>query len=404
MFLKPGVIPRPGERGQAVILVAAAMGIVLIAALGLAIDGSQLYAHRQMAQAAADSAAQAGAMTLFNKTNTGTNTFGSGPFTCTTADVRTPCFYARQNGVGSTSMDQVAVDFPTSAPGVNLSAADTPNMVRVTITRTVDAGLIRFVSAATSTIRAAATAAIVDVVSPTPILVLHPTRSGALSGNGTPIIAICGGPNRSIQVNSTSLTAISFSGGPSINLTRAGPLDPGNCSTGTGGDFGTFGGPLSRPSQITTGAGTYIQPASPILDPLASVPVPALPAAAPAKVTIAAGVSGCPAAGGTCKLYSPGRYSSQLQVKNERAVFKPGVYYIQAGGFDDAANGHINMSTGFPNDPNTGQGMLVYLAGSSILSVAANSSATMVGTPAASIYKGILFFSDRNAISSKNHQ
>jgi len=36
-----------------------AMSILLIGALGLAIDGGQMYAHRQMAQAAADAAAQA---------------------------------------------------------------------------------------------------------------------------------------------------------------------------------------------------------------------------------------------------------------------------------------------------------------------------------------------------------
>jgi len=46
------------ERGQALILVLVAMSLFLIAAMGLAVDGSQLYAHRQMLQAAVDSAAQ----------------------------------------------------------------------------------------------------------------------------------------------------------------------------------------------------------------------------------------------------------------------------------------------------------------------------------------------------------
>ena len=53
---------RKAEKGQAILLVVVAMAIVLVGGLGLAIDGSQLYAHSQMAQAAADAAALAGAM------------------------------------------------------------------------------------------------------------------------------------------------------------------------------------------------------------------------------------------------------------------------------------------------------------------------------------------------------
>ena len=57
------------EDGQAVILVVVAMSVLLIGALGLAIDGGQMYAQRQMAQAAADAAAQAGIMSIFTGTN-----------------------------------------------------------------------------------------------------------------------------------------------------------------------------------------------------------------------------------------------------------------------------------------------------------------------------------------------
>src|SRR5262245_7284280 len=137
---------RRNQRGQALILVLVAMSLFLIAALGLAVDGSQLYAHRQMLQAAVDASAQAGIMSVFDKTNTGTNAYGSASFTCTTTDVRTPCLYARENGVGSTSDDQVVVDFPTTAPGVALSALDSPNLIRVTATRTFYSSLIRFVA------------------------------------------------------------------------------------------------------------------------------------------------------------------------------------------------------------------------------------------------------------------
>ncbi len=65
------------ERGQVVLLVLVAMSIFLLAALGLAIDGANLYHQRQMAQTAADAAAQAGMISVFN----GTNTSGPARFT-----------------------------------------------------------------------------------------------------------------------------------------------------------------------------------------------------------------------------------------------------------------------------------------------------------------------------------
>jgi Flp pilus assembly protein TadG len=78
------------EDGQAIVLVALAMSLFLLAAVGLAVDGSTLYTHRQMAQAAADAAAQAGIMSIFDGTNTLTGNaaaFTAGTaFTCTTTD------------------------------------------------------------------------------------------------------------------------------------------------------------------------------------------------------------------------------------------------------------------------------------------------------------------------------
>src|SRR2546426_4569633 len=100
---------RNRERGQAVILVLVALSIFLLGAVGLAIDASQMYAQRQMAQAAADGAAQAGIMSIFDKKNTAAfnNAFGAlgdGPFNCTGGNVGlTPCTYALKNGFGGSS-------------------------------------------------------------------------------------------------------------------------------------------------------------------------------------------------------------------------------------------------------------------------------------------------------------
>ena len=105
------------EKGQARPLIVVAMGLFLIAALGLVMDGAQIYAHRQMAQDAADAAAQAGIMSIFTGTNvTGGNPLGTGTspgaHTCTTTDPITPCVYARNNDFGGAAADQ-----PQGNPG-----------------------------------------------------------------------------------------------------------------------------------------------------------------------------------------------------------------------------------------------------------------------------------------------
>jgi hypothetical protein len=98
-------------------------------------------------------------------------------------------------------------------------------------------------------------------------------------------------------------------------------------------------------------------------------------------------------------------------VKGETAVFKPGIYYIDRGptsgscknvAFGNYSNGNMVMSKGF-TDPITTQGMLVYNASQAgttpqLFEVAtSNSTASLVGTPINSVYKGMLFFQRRDA-------
>lgn len=411
------------ESGQALLLVVLAMGIFLIGALGLAIDGSQMYGHRQMAQAAADAAAQAGIMSIFNKSNQNTpaapSDFGTASaFTCSTTDARTPCVYARNNGFGGTAADQVTIDFPTSAPGVNLAAGGGVNLIRATVQRTLNTSLIQFVGPSTSMIKAEAVAAIIDVLAPVPILVLHPTLSGSFHKNGGNTITICGGPDKSIQVNSASSTAIDIAGNGAVDLSKAGPkATPGNCD-GQGADLGNHGGPTAYPGTLSLGTdGAYVQPASVIDDVLAGVPEPTLPAtAAPARTDVAPGTGDCPATmPNPCKLYSPGRYDGGINPGNkELALFKPGVYYLNGGGFHLNSNTAVHMATGFADDPDTGQGAVFYNAGNGandFFEITSNSGQisgvgygnSLLGAPNNSIYKGIVFFQQRTA-AAHTHQ
>src|ERR1700722_16874312 len=135
------------EEGQALILVALAMSIFLIGAIGLAVDGSNLYTQRQGAQAAADAAAVAGIMSIFDGTNsvaTNPARFPPSAFTCTTTDAQTPCVYASKNGFGGSAADTVQVSFPasTAAPGVALSASAPTNLIQVSVSRSVNTTLM----------------------------------------------------------------------------------------------------------------------------------------------------------------------------------------------------------------------------------------------------------------------
>lgn len=394
---------RKQEKGQAVILVLVSMGAFMIGAIGFALDGSHLFAQRQMAQTAADAAAQAAIMSVYDGTNgSGAAGFSTeASFTCATTDARTPCKYASLNGFGAIASDTVGVSFPTTAPGVNLwSDSGYPiAIVKVNVSRSVPTTLMRFLGASATTVTATATGAVISTAGPVPLLITHPTLSGALSINGNTKIKICGGPPMSIQVNSSSATA--YTGGGTVDLSHAGPNDSGNCDTGTGADFGVWGGQTTNPGSVQLGTtGKYLAPSSPGLDPLASVPAPAMPGSAGTTTAVGAGQYGCPS---SCTLYSPGLYSGGLKVKNDTAIFKPGIYYVSNGDFS-LKNSAASMcrSASCAADTNTGNGMVIYHTGSGSFQISTNVTATLMGAPYTSIFKGILFFQDRNAAATSH--
>jgi Flp pilus assembly protein TadG len=401
------------EEGQATVLVMLAMSIFLLGAVGVATDGSHLYAQRQMAQAAADAAAQAGIMSIYYGTNGGTlsSSFGTGSsFTCSTTDGKTPCYYARLNGFGGSTSDTVTIDFPTSAPGVTLSGSDPVNLLRATVQRNVSTTFLRLVGSTTLPIKATATAAIVDVLSPIPILVLDPTLQGAFSINGNSAgITITGGPRKSIQVNSNDPTC-SVSGNEGNCANTSGFVDlSGAGPSGSGGYFANAGGPSGSYPGTLTPANNYTQPVGAFPDPLASMsgppnPLGATPAAARSipTDTISPGNGDCPSnltaltSLTSCSLYSPGYYANGISLTGVYAIFQPGIYYINHKGFSMGSNSIARMAissfNSYNQDPllsgdplHTGwtSGMMVYnnpgvdgsgvIANKDVISIGANS-------------------------------
>src|SRR6266699_1472724 len=101
------------ERGSVILLVALALAVVT-GMVGLAMDVGQMYVTKQKARGAADAAALAGVMDLYNQTDFATHSFIDDPhkIECQTSQAA-PCKYALLNGFGNSvhAGDQVTLDF-----------------------------------------------------------------------------------------------------------------------------------------------------------------------------------------------------------------------------------------------------------------------------------------------------
>jgi Flp pilus assembly protein TadG len=363
-----------GEDGQAVILVVVAMSILLIGALGLAIDGGQMYAQRQMAQAAADAAAQAGMMSIYDGTNaTSAHPFGTGTppiasSACTTTDGRTPCVYARNNGFGGTTADTVTLSFPATVSGVTLSSGNVPAFA-VTVQRTLKTGLIRFLGAAsTVTITARGTVGLVGAVSPYCIMALDPSAENAfLVQNGTTVtLNGCG-----VAVNSNnSQAALIYT-----HAVVAPEMD-------VVGGFPGCGAPTICPTIVKTGVPT-------IADPLAS-----LPALTPGACV----TPNPPIAVGGILNYTPGTYCGGITLPNGvTATFAAGNYIMDGGGIY------------FHQGVASGSGVMFYLTsdtthpyGPLTVDNYYNSSSVplTLSAPTSGPYLGVLFYQNRSITAS----
>jgi hypothetical protein len=297
------------EEGQTFIPIAVLILMLLLGMLGVAIDYSQLWAHRQMAQGAADAACQAGAADIFlnaiDPAASGQNGLQSfnwigNPFDCSTQSGTPPCQYALKNGYSGSA---VSVSFPSSLPNVPALTGPfttaTP-YIQVTVSDSVPMTLTQLFSPnPTVTIHATAGCGLVPVSLPTPLVILHQSAAGALSVSGASKITVFGGPQRSVEVNSKAAAAVSVG---SVDLSQGGPND-------TGSDFAVFGGPQTQPAGILLGStGHYLSPALPLGDPFATVNPPAVPATLGTASAVPLSVNGCPDPNG-CVEFTPGNYT-----------------------------------------------------------------------------------------------
>ena len=359
------------RNGQAIMLVVVGASLLLIGVLGFALDGGQMYAQRQMAQAAADAAAQAGIMSIMRGTNaTSTYTFGTGAtpiasYTCTTTDGRTPCVYARNNGFGTAS-DTVTLSYPSSVTGVTLASVTVPAF-EVTVQRTLHTGFVQFLKgAATTTITAKAISGIVGAVSPDSIIVLG-SGTAFTANNGVSVTV--GG---AIAINSASNPPANLSGGATVTASAIDVV-----STTASSSY-ISNGATTNPTPVTGVAA--------IADPLAS-----LPGLTPGTCLYATNYS--PPSNTTL---APGTYCGGITVSNgvTGVTFGAGNYIINGGGL--SFGGGITTS---------GSGVMFYLTGTNAnyASVTiANGTTVTLSAPTSGTYQGILFYQNRSITSASN--
>jgi hypothetical protein len=370
------------QRGQTFLIIAVFIGVFLLAVMGLATDYAQIWAHRQAAQGAADAACQAGAADLLLDFEDSSSTYSTAnaawigtAYNCSTNTSSSPCKYAAQNGYTGSN---VSVTFPSSlpnAPAIPSTYGITTPYIQVTITDPVPMYFTKLVSSTTTvstTVKAGC--GIVVVNAAIPLAVLSPTGipsgSASLSVGGNSSIAIYNGPQRSIQVNDHSATALSGGGG--IDLSAAGP---GN----SGGDIGVFGGPTANPGVLLGSTGHYIDPAAPVSNPFSKITAPSssgMPSENASGVpgTVPYHTNGCPDTSG-CVQYVPGYYPGGLTVgpgSKVVAIFDPGVYYVN-GGINLKSNSIVRPSAA--NATTSPYGAIFYLTGctTSCITVVANS-------------------------------
>jgi len=340
-----------GERGQAAISLLLMLGVFLLGTLALAVDFTNIWFHREAEQAAADAACLAGSMDLL-ATAGGTSLPSTGytagvASDCATKPSATMCSYASANGyagsglVAGAASNAVSWTFPASVSGVttpSASAAPHP-FLTVTVAENVRTFFLALLKLSKyQQVNVSSTCGLAGVKAAEPMMVLHPTMSGALSYNGGASITIVGGPARGLQVNSSSATAVGWAASGLANLSQGG----GNQ---TGSDIGVVGGPATAPGSGAYSGGTtgsWKSGVGAIADPFGGVDAPAsIKLIAPANTTsgkwVTYGTDGCPdntnahyPVSDDCIEFSPGYYPSGLSLPDNysTAIFLPGIYYL----------------------------------------------------------------------------
>lgn len=201
--------------------------------------------------------------------------------------------------------------------------------------------------------RARAVALITDA-SKACVLALNTSASKAALFSGSTNVKLTG---CSVMSDSIAADAIKLQGSAALNA---------DCLISAGG--------VSLSNPVTTVCAAPMTQALPAADPFVNLPTPA--ASNPCQNT-------------KPSTLQPGTYCAGLSLSGN-VTLKPGVYVIQGGDFKVNANAQIS-----------GNGVTIYLAGSSRVSMNGNASIKL-SAPTSGTYSGVLLYGDRTNLGGQN--
>lgn len=353
------------ETGQATVMVTAGL-VFLFGILGLVVDVGYSYFLKQQTQAVADSAALAGAIMAKSSIGTcNTTVLCQSATVCPNNPTNPPlttfddaCLYAKRNGA---AQEQVTVSAGTGSTPNN--AVNIGYWMNVTVSQNTPMTFTRVLGFNGMNVASQATAGLKDTgASDGCIWVLDPVGAQAFNATGTSNFQ----SNCTINVNSSASNGFRVQGGGVVKAAS----------------ISVVGGAVMANNTTVSPAPTI--GASPVQDPLASLPAPTY--------------SGCDQTnfqpgGGTFTL-QPGVYCGGIKVSAQAVLnFSPGTYILNGGGLDITSNQatlngsgvfFYNTANGFAFNP------ITIASGASV-----NFTAPTSGT-----YKGVMMFQDRSILSS----
>ncbi|WP_457151862.1 pilus assembly protein TadG-related protein, partial [Mesorhizobium sp. P5_C1] len=186
------------------------------------------------------------------------------------------------------------------------------------------------------------------------VLALDPSASQAALFSGNTSVKLIG---CSVMSNSIASDAIKLQGSAGLQA---------DCLITAGG--------VSLSNPVTTVCAAPITQALPAADPFSDLPAPA---------------ASNPCQNANKSTLKPGTYCSGLSLSGT-VTLQPGVYVIQSGDFKVNANANVS-----------GDGVTIYLAGSSRVSMNGNANVSL-SAPTSGTYSGVLMYGDRTSIGGQS--
>ncbi len=335
----------------------------MIAAVGLLMDVGNAYVQHQKAQGAADAAASAAAMVLYDK--------GIGVATSTAL------YYAAQEGYNNDGVNNTVT---VNSPPQSGAYAGNAQYIQVKIHDNVAPWFVSLVWDGRFNVSAAAVAGWTLKGLGAPMIVLEENECQTLRMTGTTIIRV---PKGNVHVNSRCADAVLIVG--TADITTQTP------ATIVGG-IRTVGSMVVSPPAIV---GAAVLP-----DPLRSLPIPAL-----GDYRTRYGTPSQPKTYQTSEsnavTLEPGVYYGGIKAISGASLhLNPGMYIMAGGGFVTGASSSVwgegvcIYNTQDPNKPSgDGQAGPIDVAGTGGMHLKASDRE---GDP----YAGILFFQDRDNVQS----